>query len=136
MPANTKPTTTRKAPAVRKKRVSKKKVSRKKKVAAKRTSSAPVKNKQVSAYTLKLDSVAVINNAKALHQVLADIDNNCDVNIDASSVEMIDTAVLQLLFAFVKKVQSGHHKVSWDNPSDEFVSRAELLGLSQHLGIS
>ena len=52
------------------------------------------------------------------------------------AVEMIDTAVLQLLFAFTKKVQAGNHQISWKNPSDEFVSRADLLGLSHHLGIN
>jgi anti-anti-sigma regulatory factor len=71
-----------------------------------------------------------------LYETLAEIDDGNDVTIDASAVEMIDTAVLQLLFAFTRKVQAGSHQISWINPSDEFVSRAELLGLSRHLGIA
>jgi anti-anti-sigma regulatory factor len=92
--------------------------------------------KPVTAHTLVLDPVVVINDARSLYQTLAEIDNDSDVTIDASAVEMIDTAVLQLLFAFTKKVQAGNQQISWTNPSDEFISRADLLGLSHHLGIN
>lgn len=131
----TKKTVAKKAPAVRKKRASKKKAAPKKKV-AKRASTAASATKQASIQTLTLDSVAVINNAKSLYQDFSQIAGNTDINIDASAVEMIDTAVLQMLFAFVMKIRANNHKVNWIKPSDEFVSRATLLGLSQHMGIA
>lgn len=136
MPTNKNTTSTKKAPAVRKKRVTRKKAAPRKRASTKKATPASTANKQVATNTLTLDSVVVINNAKSLYQTLAEINDDTDVTIDASAVEMIDTAVLQLLFAFTRKVQAGNHQIRWKNPSDEFVSRADLLGLSQHLGIN
>lgn len=134
MPTRNKIATKKKAPAVRKKRVVKKKNTPVKSTAnnARAKSAA---SRQPSVHTLTLDSVAVINNAKALYEELSKAINT-DVNIDASAVEMIDTAILQLLYAFVIKVTSTNHKINWINPSDEFISRATLLGLSRNMGIA
>ncbi|NNL06549.1 MAG: STAS domain-containing protein [Gammaproteobacteria bacterium] len=136
MPTKKKITTTKRAPADRKKRVSRKKAAPRKRASTKKATPASSVKKTVATRTLTLDSVVVINDARSLYQTLAEIYNDSDVTIDASAVEMIDTAVLQLLFAFTKKVQAGNHQISWKNPSDEFVSRADLLGLSHHLGIN
>lgn len=124
---------------MRKKRVSKKKTAPKKKVARTAptgTGTSTSTSEQASIQTLTLDSVAVINNAKSLYQSFGQVSENTDINIDASAVEMIDTAVLQMLFAFVMKIRANNHNVNWIKPSDEFVSRATLLGLSQHMGIA
>ena len=134
MPARNKPATTKKAPAARKKRVVKKKDAPAKNPTNKAGAKADA-GRQPSAHTLTLDSVVVINNAKALYDEFANAIHT-DVNIDASAVEMIDTAILQLLYAFVIKVTSTHHRINWINPSDEFISRAKLLGLSRIMGIA
>jgi len=134
MPARNKPATTKKAPAARKKRVVKKKSA----PANNTTNNAVAKadaGRQPSAHTFTLDSVVVINNAKALYEEFAKAVHT-DINIDASAVEMIDTAILQLLYAFVIKVTSTNHRINWINPSDEFISRAKLLGLSRIMGIA
>ena len=133
MPARNKTTTTKKAAAARKKRVVRKKRATGKSTANHRVE--PAAGKPPSAHTLALDSVVVINDAKALYEELAKIINT-DVNIDASAVEMIDTAILQLLYTFVMKVTSANHKVNWINPSDEFISRARLIGLSRNVGVA
>ena len=134
MPTRNKTITTKKVPAAQKKRVVKKKNTPKISVANNsRTKSAA--SKKPSTHTLTLESVAVINNAKALYEELSKF-SNADVNIDASAVEMIDTAILQLLYAFFIKVTSSNHKINWIDPSDEFISRATLLGLSRSMGIS
>lgn len=132
VPTTKKATTTKKAPVVRKKRVPKKKSTPRKStgIPAKTTS-----GKQPDVQTLTLDSVVVINNARALYEEFSKI-SSTDVNINASAVEMIDTAILQLLYAFFIKVNSSNHKVNWIDPSDEFKSRATLLGLSQNMGLS
>jgi len=135
VPTRNNTTVTKKTPAVRKKRTRKKKAAPKKR-AAKKASPKTIAGKQASVQTLTLDSVAVINNAKTLYQDFSQVADNADVNIDASAVEMIDTAILQLLFAFVMKVKASSHKVNWIKPSDEFISRATLLGLNQHMGIT
>ena len=117
----------------------KKSAVKKKRAPAKKTANRPraktAASKKPSTPTLTLDSVAVINNAKALYEELGKVIDT-DVNIDASAVEMIDTAILQLLYVFVTKVTSNNHKINWINPSDEFISRARLIGLSRNLGIA
>ena len=102
---------------------------------AKNSRAKSAASKKPLTHTLTLDSVAVINNAKALYEEFGKL-TNTDVNIDASAVEMIDTAILQLLYAFFIKVTSSNHKINWINPSDEFISRARLIGLSRNLGIA
>ena len=81
-----------------------------------------------------LEIILVIDDAKKIHEELNSyISQKNDVIIDASSVQMIDTAMLQLLAAFVQKLKSQGTKVAWDKPSDEFVNRAVFLDLKEHL---
>lgn len=135
MPMTKKKTAAKKTAAVRKKRASKKQAAPKK-VVAKKSPAKSVTTKQPSIQTLTLDAVLVINNAESLYQEFKQFTGTTDINIDASAVKMIDTAILQLLYAFVIKIKSSNHTVNWINPSEEFVSRATLLGLSQHIGIT
>ncbi len=134
MPTRKKTATTKKTPPARKKSTVKKKRAPTKKTAVRTRAKTAVSKKHLTP-TLTLDSVAVINNAKVLYEELGKL-TNTDVNIDASAVEMIDTAILQLLYAFVTKVTSNNHKINWINPSDEFISRARLIGLSRNMGIA
>lgn len=127
-------------PTVKKKKVAKKKTRTVKaapaKSATKNKITKPKTSKQELNNSLTLDSVLVINNAKSLLQDINQlVATNKDISIDASSVEMIDTAILQLLLAATIKIRSSNHKVNWINPSDNFISNASLLGLSESLGI-
>ena len=79
---------------------------------------------------LVLKAVLAINDAKALFAELhKKIDVSKDITIDASTVEMVDTAILQLLLSFVRKVRANGLKVNWKKPSKEFVNRIEMLNL-------
>ena len=85
---------------------------------------------------LKLRSVMVINDANTLHAgLLKFVESNSDIVIDASSVEMIDTAILQLLLGFVEQIKSNNRVIKWKEPSAEFCNRASILGLSNEFGI-
>ena len=134
MPTTNKSATTKKTQSARKTTTVKKKRARTKKTANNPRAKSAARKVPLTP-TLTLDSVAVINNAKALYDELGKL-TNTDVNIDASAVEMIDTAILQLLYAFVIKVTSSNHKINWIKPSDEIISRARLLGLSRNMGIA
>lgn len=126
--------------------VKKKKVTKKKSRTVKNTPVIPAeKNRSTKPTTAKkepnlslfLDSVLVINDAKSLMQKINQlVETNDDISIDASAVEMIDTAILQLLLAATIKIRSSNHKINWINPSDKFISNASLLGLTESLGIS
>lgn len=122
-----KKTTTKKTKTAKKKARSAKPVTKKK----------AVKPGHIKEQMLKLDPVLVINNAKSLSQDFSLlINSNQDINIDASGVEMIDTAVLQLLLTITIKLRSTNHKVNWINPSAIFISNASLLGLTESFGLA
>lgn len=137
--------TEKKSTAGKKKRAAGKKSSVKKKAgkAVKKSSEAPAGKKTEKKeggsggerkYTL--DSVLVINNAQTIHgQLNALVDAGKNVVIDASAVEMADTCVLQLLTAFVMKLQAEDLKATWLDPSSELLSRAKMLDLSEKLGL-
>jgi anti-anti-sigma regulatory factor len=123
--------------ALRKKTTVKKKKVIKKKSGTARSSSNK-KNKAIkSAASFKLEPILVINNARALSQELNRfIENSDEINIDASAVEMIDTAVLQVLLAIANKARSEKREIHWIAPSDIFLSNISLLGISRQIGIS
>ena len=125
--------TTSKTIKTKKKKVAKKKTKAEKKVTKKANTEKPPRLKKK---TLKLDPVLVINNAKALSVDLEKlIKADEDINIDASAVEMVDTAILQLLLTMAIKIKSSHHQVHWVNPSAIFISNTSLLGMSERLGL-
>ncbi len=73
----------------------------------------------------------------ALHEQLEPrVHAKGEVIIDASEVEMLDTAVLQLLSAFMAERRSQDAKLTWQAPSEAFCTGAGLLGLESHLGLS
>lgn len=134
-------TSTKKAVAGRNKQMVKKKPSVKKgvKTAVKKAGKKPGKKSGASNGERKyvLDSVLVINNAHTMHgQLTALINAKKNVVIDASAVEMVDTSILQLLLVFVKKLHAENLKATWMNPSNEFLSRAKILDLTEKLGLA
>jgi len=81
-----------------------------------------------------LDAVMVINEAKEMHKKLSNLSMSTEtVILDASKIEMIDTANLQLLLAFVETMKNKQVDVCWKDPSTEFLERASILNLEDGL---
>ena len=137
MMANTTKKTTSKKRAVKKKSsavATEKKHSTRKKSGAKKTRSPKKVTNKGNA--LVFNQVMAINDAKTLRVELSNaIETGNEITIDASSVEMVDTAILQLLLAFIKKVKNNNISFNWSKPSSEFVARADLLNISEELGL-
>jgi ABC-type transporter Mla MlaB component len=55
------------------------------------------------------------------------------VKLDASKVERVDAAGLQLLCAFVRDATASGKEIRWFRPSQTMISSAELLRLSELL---
>jgi anti-anti-sigma regulatory factor len=55
------------------------------------------------------------------------------VEIDASNVERVDAAVLQVLHSFMKEADKEKLEVNWKGISTAFSSSANLLGMSETL---
>lgn len=85
---------------------------------------------------LVLDTILNIQNVSHLYEKLtAILDNHDKVEIDASVVETIDAANLQLLIMLKQTAIKLQKEVTLDFPSDRFVESAQLLGLSEMLGV-
>lgn len=83
--------------------------------------------------TVVLDEHLDIAMANALQKRLQPlISSPDDIVFDGSRINVIDTAGLQLLVAFVRERGAG---VLWENPSYALRRAATLLGLETYLGL-
>lgn len=81
---------------------------------------------------IQLPAQLTINKVQALQEILEKIadDRNKDrVIIHAADVERVDTAGIQLLYAFVLEARRRGIILEWDHPSAKLASAAELLGM-------
>lgn len=82
--------------------------------------------------TVELDDTLTLSTLPQLHEKLCEYKGK-RIELVGDQVTRIDTAALQLLFAFIS---SSDITVSWKNqPSDEIINAAHLLGLSQQLSL-
>lgn len=87
-----------------------------------------------SAVTLK--ETLNIQGVSALHEAfLKLLETESVIEIDASDVTSIDTSTLQLLTVLKQTASKLGKEVIFDFPSDKFIEAAELLGLSEILGL-
>ncbi len=94
-------------------------------------------NSAESGNCYRFDAVLAINTVGALHADLAHLlAGETSVVLDASAIETIDTAAIQLLLAFVRELHAQHRTVNWQTPSQTISSTIALLGLTQTLGIA
>ena len=81
-----------------------------------------------------LNSNLTINQAALFHKTLSELAESGEtVTFDASGVDMIDTAIFQLLLVFVLTIKSNGISLGWLQPSDVFRERADILGLTEAL---
>ena len=83
-----------------------------------------------------LKSTLAINEAAQFHKTLVELsDAGKPIVFDVSGVDNIDTAIFQLLHAFVTSIKSSGVSLTWLNPSEAFIERADILGLTESLDI-
>lgn len=81
--------------------------------------------------TITLAPLLTLGNLDSLHaQLLTHVEQ--PLRLSGAQVERIDTAVLQLLLAFIR---STGDKVTWLAPSPKLCTAAHLLGLSTYLNL-
>ena len=85
---------------------------------------------------IKLDGVVNIAKADALYHELENvIKSSSSAVINVDTLQRVDTAVLQLLTTFFKRMSELELDVSWDGCSEELQAAARLLGLEQVLNL-
>ena len=77
-----------------------------------------------------------ITQAADMHAKLSDVlAARQPAMLDASAVQQADTAVLQVMCAFVSAAEAAKIPVTWQQPSEAFCRAAGLLGLHDYLGL-
>jgi anti-anti-sigma regulatory factor len=111
-------------------------ISKKSSVADKNDISNDIDN-NIKEPVVKLENIMSIGDVNKLHITLRNLINmDSDILIDASDIQSIDTAVLQLLTAFCMKVNKNGHNIKWKNPSQVFIDRCCLLNLEELLRLN
>ena len=84
---------------------------------------------------LQLESSVVINKASDLYEALKKLSTSGqDIEIDVSKVEIVDSAILQLLLSFVLSLKEKNIKLTWYKPTEGLLNKASVLGLTEQLG--
>ncbi|KPJ96323.1 MAG: hypothetical protein AMJ53_01005 [Gammaproteobacteria bacterium SG8_11] len=87
--------------------------------------------------TLVFDGALDIAGAAQLRERLLQVlTSRQPVVIDATSVERVDTAALQVLTAFFKDAGAQNLDVQWKTPAQSLKTAARLLGLQDSLQLS
>lgn len=87
--------------------------------------------------TVSLGIAIDIMHAAALKERLAAaLAKDLPVVLVSDKVEKADTAGLQLLYAFITKVEKQGHRVTWQKPSDVIIQAVEILGMCEVLHLS
>jgi ABC-type transporter Mla MlaB component len=77
-----------------------------------------------------------ISGVRELYDVLKQsIESTLPVEIDASSIERVDAAALQLLCSFVREAKKRGKEVRWIQPSQALTASARLLQLEEILDL-
>lgn len=85
-------------------------------------------------YVIELDDVVDIASVSNLYKkLLSACISDAPIVIQASSIERIDTAGLQLLTGFIQELSSSNHDFKWKAPSENFNRAARYLGLEKPL---
>lgn len=80
-------------------------------------------------HVLKLDRNSGIACAEELgHKLESAFQAGTPVKIDASEVERVDTTTVQLIYSFLSSMNDLGVDVSFDQPSESFLSGSERLG--------
>jgi anti-anti-sigma regulatory factor len=87
--------------------------------------------------TVRLPDYCDISTVADLKQVFVDLikQKPAKITLDSSAVEMIDTAVLQLITAFRKSARDTDIEINFENISDAFSQATTGLGLDREFGL-
>ncbi len=99
-----------------------------------KTNSTSTADSTGSSQSVVLDESLEISDAGALlEQLQAAAETNSSLVIDGSQIQVIDTAILQLLVALFRHAERRGTRITWQQPSDTLCQTAALLGLEGHL---
>jgi phospholipid transport system transporter-binding protein len=78
----------------------------------------------------------IVEVANIKHKLEAALDSGKSIQLDASRVERVDTAALQLLLAFWRVAPDEGVGITWLSPTPPLISAARELGLLTYLKLA
>ena len=87
--------------------------------------------------SITLPTALTIQSVSADHKDLIERISSIEapVQLDAGSIEEIDTAGMQLLLALVNELNAQSLKTEWQSPSEVLIQTAATLGMSEALAL-
>ncbi len=87
-------------------------------------------------YEIDLGTNLTIAQVDGLLDRLLEINHDpADTILKASAIERADTSGLQCLYAFKRDIEEQGVAVTWQAPSENLTQAANLLGMSESLGL-
>ncbi len=97
----------------------------------------PESHSRTAAVDVRLPPDLGIEGASQLYgQLLAHVDSDAPVVLDASQVSRIHTAALQLFCMFCQDRRNAGHETHWTHPTEALKSAAALLGVTTLLQLA
>ena len=89
----------------------------------------------MSIHTINLPEALTQNYANELHAMLCECyETSSELILDASRVEQLSTAVMQVLLSGIQTFSKANKKIEIKNVSKEFIQISTLLGIN-NLGV-
>jgi anti-anti-sigma regulatory factor len=82
------------------------------------------------------DSLGIANVGDMYTRVLSSLAEGQIIQFDVSKIERIDTAAMQMIYAFSKEAGKHGKVLLWDGASEAFVHSAKILGLATFMNIT
>ncbi len=86
--------------------------------------------------SIELMSVLTIRESEELMSLLKNTSQASHVVIDASQVEKLDAAAVQIIASYYKTASQEGATIQWKEPSSVLLDAFQILGLSEAIGIN
>lgn len=80
--------------------------------------------------------LAIANVAEMYTQALSGLADGHLIHFDVSKIERIDTAAIQMIYAFSKEAAKQGHVLQWQDASETFVRNVKTLGLAAMINLA
>jgi ABC-type transporter Mla MlaB component len=80
--------------------------------------------------------LAIANVADMYTKVLSHMADGYLVQFDVSRIERIDTAAIQMIYAFSKEAAKQGHALNWQDASETFIRNVKSIGLAAKMNLA
>jgi phospholipid transport system transporter-binding protein len=82
------------------------------------------------------EALEIVNVGDMYERVLTSLAEGHTIQFNVAKIERIDTAAMQLIYAFSKQAGKHGHVLLWEGASEAFVRSANILGLAALMNVT